>query len=236
MQTGIRTLTDTDLQVTTSTNQETLGAVGATADGRKFRYVQTDAVAGLNIGLLAVAPAPVVDHTNLSLNTTSNTAVGSNVVVVDVGATACQENQYAGGYLVVRSGAGAGATYRIDGNSYSAGNGPVVVTLFDVIATALDTATTVVDLINPFSGVLATTTASAPVGVAQVDFAPGYFGWVQTKGYCSVLADGASGAGDGVGQSTNVAGAVTNSWNTMVGVSLEANVDTEYNPVDLYIA
>lgn len=236
MQTGIRTLTDTDLQVTTNTNQETLGAVGATADGRKFRYVQTDAVAGLNIGELGVAAATIADHTNLSLNTTSNEAVGSNVVVVDVGATACQENQYAGGYLVIRDGAGAGAAYRIDGNSYSAGNGPVVVTLFDVIATALDTATTVVDLISPFAGVAASTTLSDPVGVAQVNFAPGYFGWVQTNGYASVLCEGGFTPGGAVGQSQTTAGALAAGTTYNFGVALDTVLDTEYGAVDLRIA
>jgi hypothetical protein len=238
METGIRSLTSTDLRVTTSTNQETLGAVGSTADGRLFRYVQADASAGLAIGKLGVAPAVVANHVNRSLASTSNTAVGSNVVTVSVGATACAANQYAGGYLVVRDGAGAGAAYRIDGNSYSAGSGSVVVTLFDTIQTALSTSTSKVDLVNPFAGVAASTTLSQPVGVATVELAAGYFGWVQTKGIASVLIDGTPGKGDAVIQSDAVAGAVEVAGSTtqQIGVMPEAGVDTKYNQVALNIA
>lgn len=236
METGVRSLTSTDLNVTTTSSTETLGAVGVTADGRKFRYVSTDAVAGLGQGLLGVAPAPVADHTNLSLNANSATAVGSSVVTVDIGATACVTDQYAGGYLIVRAGAGAGTAYRINGNTQSAGNGPVQVTLFDEISTALDTATSVVDLINPYFGVVASATGSGPVGVAQVGFAAGAYGWVQTSGVASVLIDGAVNTGDSVGQSTNVAGAVFSSWNNFVGNAVADGVDTEYCAVNLNIS
>lgn len=236
METGVRSLTSTDLNVTTTSSTETLGAVGVTADGRKFRYVSTDAVAGLGQGLLGISPAPIADHTNLSLNANSAEAVGSSVVTVDIGATACVTDQYAGGYLIVRDGAGAGAAYRINGNTQSAGNGPVQVTLFDELSTALDTATTTVDLINPYSGVLADTTSSAAVGVAQVDFAAGAYGWVQTSGYASVYCEGGWTSGQPVGQSLGFAGGVSQGGNPSIGNALDASLDTEHGPVQLNIA
>jgi hypothetical protein len=235
METGIRSLTSTDLNVTTSTNQETLGAVGVTADGRKFRYVQSDAVAGLGAGLIGVAPAQDPNTIGCSLSATSLEAVGTQVVTVDVGG-AVATDQLAGGYLVVRSGAGEGAAYRINGNTQTAGAGACQVTLFDAVSIALDSATTVVDLVNTFSGVIASTTAGVPVGAAQVDFAPGYYGWVQTSGFAAVLNDGGWVAGDSLEQSTGVAGALASSGGWEVAVALDAGVDTEYSTVNLAIA
>lgn len=237
METGIRSLTSTDLRVTTSTATETLGAVGVTADGRRFRYVKSDASGGLAVGKLGVAPAVVANHVNRSLGSTSNVAVGSTVVTVAIGATACTTDQYAGGYLVVRDGAGAGAAYRINGNTSSAGSTDVTVSLVDPVSTALSTSTSKVDLVNPFNGVAASTTLAQPVGVATKAFAAGEYGWVQTAGVASVLIDGTPAKGAGVIQSDAVAGAVEVAGSTtkVIGVMPEAGVDTKYNQVALNI-
>jgi hypothetical protein len=155
MEHGIRTLTSTDLRDTTSTNTETLGAIGRTADGREFKYVKADASNGLAIGKLGVAPAIVANHVNRSLDSTSAVAVGSRQVVVALGNTAATADQYAGGYLVVRDGTGKGAAYRINGNSAANANASTTVTLLDPVATALSTSDSKVDLINPYNGVVA---------------------------------------------------------------------------------
>lgn len=241
MESGFRQLTSTDLKVTTSTNTETLGAVGATADGRMFRYVKADASGGLAAGKLGVAPAIVANHVNRSLGSSSNTAVGSTVVTVAVGATAVTTDQYAGGYLVVRDGAGAGQCLRVNGNTSSAGSTDITVSLVDPVATALSTSTSKVDLINPFNGVVASTTLSQAVGVAPVTLAAGYYGWVQTKGVASALADGIITKGYGIVQSTSVAGAFMISagnaaTSQVCGFAPEATVDTKYNQVALNIA
>lgn len=236
METGIRSLTSTDLRVTTTTATETLGAVGATADGRKFRYVKADDMAGLAAGLLGVAPVPDANFVGCSLAATSLTAVGTQVVSVSVGA-AVNTDQFAGGYLVVKDGTGAGTAYRINGNTETAGAGDCEVTLYDAVASALDVANTVVDLLNPFNGVEASTTQGQPVGVATVAIAAGHHGWVQTQGVAAVLADGPITAGDGVAQSANDAGAIQSTQGgtaILLGVS-QAAADTEYAAVALNI-
>jgi len=240
METGIRTLTSTDLRDTTSTNTETLGAIGRTADGREFRYVKADASAGLAIGKLGVAPAVTANHVNRSLDSTSDVAVGSKVIKVALGATAATQDQYAGGYLIVRDGTGKGAAYRINGNSAAASSGTTTVSLQDSIATALAVADSKVDLVNPYNNVIASTTLSQSVGVAQVSLAAGYYGWIQTKGIASVLADGIITKGYAAVPSTSVAGAIAISAGNAatsqeVAIVPEATVDTKYNQVLLTI-
>lgn len=241
METGIRSLTSTDLKVTTSTATETLGAVGVTADGRRFRYVKSDGSGGLAAGKLGVAPAVTANHVNRSLGSSSNVAVGSTVVTVAVGATAVTADQYAGGYLVVRDGTGKGQCLRINGNTSSAGSTDITVSLADPVATALSTSDTKVDLTNPFYGVVASTTLAQAVGVAPVTMAAGYYGWVQTQGIASVLADGIITKGYAVVQSTSVAGAVmitaaNAATSQLIGFTPEATVDTKYNQLLLEIA
>ena len=236
METGIRSLTASDLKTVSSTNLETLGAVGATADNRLFRYVYADATNGLAIGKLGVAPAATANHVNRSLGSTSPVAVGGKTVTVAVGATAVTADQYAGCYLVVRDGTGKGQTLRVNGNSSSAGSTDITVSLADPISTALLLSDSKVDLINPFYGVVASATLSESVGVAPITIPAGNYGWVQTKGIASVLADGIITKGYGVVQSTSVAGAVAISagnaaTSQVVGVAPEATVDTKYNQI-----
>lgn len=240
MQDGIRTLTNTDLRTTTTSQLDTLGALGQTADGRLFRYVSADGT-GLSIGKLAVAAAVVGNHVNRSLASTSLVAVGTTLVQVSVGATAVTANQYADGYLVVRDGTGKGAAYRIDGNSaVTSAGGTVNVTLYDPIATALAVADSKVDLISPYNGVTHSTTLSKGIGVATVAVAASAFGWVQSRGTTSVLADGVITKGYAFVQSTSVSGAVAISagnaaTSQTLGKVAEATVDTKYNQADLNI-
>ena len=240
METGIRSLTSSDLKVTSTTNLETLGAVGATADNRLFRYVYTDATNGLGIGKLGTAPAATANHVNRSLGSASPVAVGGKTVTVAVGATAVTADQYAGGYLVVRDGTGKGQVLRVNGNSSSAGSTDITVSLADPISTALSLSDSKVDLINPFYGVVAATGLAQAVGVAPVTFAAGTYGWVQTKGIASVLADGVITKGYACVQSTSVQGAVAitsanAATSQLVGVAPEATVDTKYTQILLDI-
>lgn len=242
MESGVRILTNSDLFNHGTTKLDTLGARGVTADGRRFVYVQADSSAGLAVGKLGVAAAVVANHVNRSLDATSAVAAGSNQVVVSVGATAVTADQYADGYLVVRDGTGKGQCLRIDGNSaVSSAGGAVTVKLADPVISALSTADSKVDLISPFSGVVASTTLSRPVGVAIATLAASEYGWVQTHGTASVLSDGIITKGVGAIQSTSVAGAVAIAavaaigTMSVVGYAPEATVDTKYNQLKLAI-
>lgn len=239
MQNGVRILTNEDLFVHGTTKGETLGARGATRDGRQFVYVLSDSSAGLAVGKLGVRAAVTANHVNRSLDSTSLVAAGSLQIVVSVGATAVTQDQYADGYVVVRDGTGKGQTLQIAGNTaVSSAGGAVTVLLQDAVITALSLADTKVDLISPWSGVVASTTLAQAVGVPLVTLAAGEYGWVQTKGPASVLADGIITKGYAAVQSTSVAGALMISaanaaTSQTAAVAPEATVDTKYNQFEL---
>ena len=241
METGIRTLTNTQITDHSTSKQETLGARGQTADGRRFVYALSDSSAGLAAGKLGVAAAVTANHVNRSLDSTSPVAVGSTYVVVSVGATAVTADQYADGYLIVRDGTGKGQALRISGNaSVSSAGGAVRVQLADPVAITLSTSDSKVDLASPFSGVVASTTLSRAIGVPLVTLAAGEYGWLQTNGTAAVLSDGVITKGYEAVQSTSVAGAVTISAGNAatsqgVGVAPEATVDTKYTGIKLNI-
>lgn len=241
MNDGVRILTDSDIKDHGTTQLNTLGARGATADGRRFVYVKADGSAGLAVGKLGVAAAVTTNHVNQSLASTSNVAIGSVSLDVTLGATAAAADLYKDGYLVVRDGTGKGQCLRINGNtSVSSAGGTCHVQLYDPVQIALSTSDSKVDLISPFSGVVASTTLSRAVGVAPVTLAAAEYGWVQTHGTASVLADGIITKGYGVVQSTSVAGAVAISagnaaTSQVVGSAPEATVDTKYNQIRLTI-
>lgn len=234
---GIRTLTDSDLRDVTSTKTTQLGAVGATEDGRLFRYAGAGASA-INAGQLAIAAAKVANHENISLASTSQTAVGSKIITVTLGATAATQDQYAEGTLVINDGAGAGAAYRISGNTAGASSGTVVVSLAEPIATALSTSTTKVTLVaNDYAAVITSTTAGLPIGIPQVTIPANNYGWVQRSGISAPLAQGAVTKGNGIVQSTTTAGAITTeaagTLTLRVGIAAEALVDTKYYRANL---
>ena len=237
MEQGIRTLTNTDLFTHGATKLEQLGARGVTADGRRFVYVQADASAGLAAGKLGVAAAATSTHANRSLDSSSLTAVGTKTLVVSVGA-AVTADQYADGLLIVRDGTGKGQTLRINGNTAAAGAGTITVSLADGVITALSTADSKVDLLSPYAGAVASTTASRALGVPLVTLAAAEFGWVQTHGTAAVLSDGAVSKAAPVKQSTSVAGAVAAvaaATDTAIGSAPEATVDTKYTQIKLSI-
>lgn len=237
MEQGIRTLTNTDLFTHGATKLEQLGARGVTADGRRFVYVQSDASAGLAAGQLGVAPAANSNTANQSLGTNSLTAVGTKTLVVAV-AGAVSADAFADGLLIVRDGTGKGQTLRVNGNTASAGAGTITVSLADGVVTALSTADTKVDLLSPYAGIVASTTASVSRGVPLVTLAAGEYGWVQTHGVAAVLSNGAITKATPVKQSTAVAGAVAAvaaATDFAIGAAPEATVDTKYTQIKLSI-
>ena len=89
-----RALTESDLRQVDSKQLVTLGAVGRTYDERYFRYCGIGSSA-VGAGLLVITPAVVANHTNISVASTSNTAIGSMSVDVTLGNTAATQDQYA---------------------------------------------------------------------------------------------------------------------------------------------
>jgi hypothetical protein len=151
-------------------------------------------------------------------------AVGTAGVVGDMflkltnGTTVLTGGEMTGGiaYVSVNSATGTnlGQEYTITGNSAAGNGGALTVYIDRPLRTALTVSTSKVTLKpSPYNGVLqaiATTLTNVPVGVAIFPIAASQYGWIQTKGLCSVLADSTSIiAGSAVTGASGTAGAVT---------------------------
>ena len=183
-----------------------LGTLGFTADGRKFRYARTGAVA-LVTGDVLQSPA---ETTGAQSRIVAAASIGdTSITTTDTLTTTA--DQFVDGYIIVTGEAstGTGHIYRIKSH-------PVVSAavctfqLYDKIKVAL-TATTQVDIVaNPYRGVItwpATQTGSA-IGVAFVAAPIDSYTWIQTGGIASVLTTGTVAVGANVSASTASASAV----------------------------
>jgi len=204
------------------------------ADQRKFRYAK--ASAALTAGYLYVAASPITDHHNCAAASTAS--VGDTQVTLTLGATAATANAYAEGYLIANDNSPEGETYLIKSNPAADASASLTLTLFTPLKTAVTTSSEFCLVHNTYVDVQASTTQTLqPAGVAFVDVtAADDFGWLQTRGVCSVLADEtvAAGAEATIGSST--AGAVeTKDADTepLVANALVAGVDTEFRPMFL---
>lgn len=209
MESGIRTLTAADLNQNTTQKLEAFGAVGATSDGRRFRYC--GAGGALTAGNLVIGAGTTSGHLNIAVAAAAK--ANDTSVVVTLGAAAATVDQYADGFLVVGvDGSGVPITRRIKGNT--SGNSSTQITVFlyqsEPLAFALTTSNVVSLIPNPFSTVTASATAGNPVGVAASSIPSASFGWVQVYGPVGIVND-AAGALSALGkikQSSTVAGAV----------------------------
>lgn len=212
------------------------------ADGREFVIVQNGTVA-LTAGKLVQAPPIVANHQNLAVTAYSpaSSTQPYTTITVTLGATAATVNQYAGGFVVVNDNNGEGQTLKIASHPAADSAGSLTLTLEDTAVTAITTASEVCLIPNLYVGVVInpTTATNTPVGVtlyaiaASTASTTNVFGFIQTKGPVSALAQGAIGVGLGAMPSTSVAGAlaVIDATGAQVARALQAGVDTEYRTV-----
>lgn len=189
-----------------TTQLHKLGERATTGDGRKFRYAKVGGTA-LVVGNLLQCPAEVTNHQDL---TPAAAAIGATSITVTLGATAATANQYSEGWAVITVTPGLGYQYKIKSHPAADASASLVVTLEDPIEVALTTSSRVDLVLNPYNGVIQcpTTLTGAPVGVAVNNIAASSFGWIQTGGVASILADGANAVGANVVASNGTAGAV----------------------------
>ena len=215
-----------------SFNESTqLGGKATTGDGRNFRYVLAGAAA-LVPGKLQQASAEVTGNQNLAV---AAAAIGDNSITTTSTVTVT-ENQLAGGYVSVSVTPGVGYTYKIAGHAAATG-AVVTLNLEDPIIVALTTSSRVDLLASPYRSVVVNpaTASSAPVGVAVAATPAAYYGWVQTTGAATVLADGTVVVGTSVCASNGTAGAVeaTAGVQALVGTALSGIATTEYGAINL---
>lgn len=220
-----------------STNPKYAVGFGFTrADGNKYRYCHLGAISnrgtlistdvsesnlpkgsGINAGAL------VANVTKRAGETLNPNVVGARYMQLVITATA---DQFAGAYINIVSGAGAGFTYRITGNTADTADNPVdgniYMDLNDSIQVAIDSTSDLVIAGSAYANVEgATTTDRVAIGVTVTNNSATSWGWVQSAGIIGVLQDVIIG---GVGRqlylSSNTTGAVMS-----VPTGLNSNVD-----------
>lgn len=259
METGIRTLTESDLSTLTTTKQTEYGALGATADGRRFRYVGFGGTSTVAPGVLVVAPAAVSNYQGLAITAvgtgnqaTANLLAGSTTLVLTNGATAVTQDQFAEGYLEViqTSGTNQGpVVYKIRGNSAAAANTGYIVVNLDTAEPLRNTQTLVAGtdtanlVVSPFSAVVASATAARVVGATLIQVPNSStvtnYGWVITSGNTFLTNDAGGNltVGQPVAQSTTTAGNIVASGATtfQIGQTTKAFNASTAGPVRLHL-
>jgi hypothetical protein len=234
--TASRVVSGQDFRDISSTKQMAIGSYQETKDGRGYRYVRAGGTA-LDPGKIVVAATVDSNHSNESVAVAASAGV-KEVSVAIAGTIAA--NAYDDGYLTINDAAGEGITYQINSHTAFTGSGTVVVRLADPIEVALTTSSEATLTKNPWADVVISVADQADlcVGVPNVTVTAAYFGWVQTKGMCSVLADEAVAAGLDLTIGSSTVGAVEAAdaaGEQVIGTCIHAAVDTEYHSVYLKI-
>ena len=191
-----------------STQQGNVGAMRELADGRRFRYAYFGAATAAGLLVSQDVSATAVVETNDIV--TAADAAATKVTITDSGTLgSATADQYAGGYLHTTDDAGEGYTYRIRGNTAASSNA-VDFTLYDGLVIAVTTATDVAITGSLYGSVHGATAGTDYIisGVTNRVMQASYYGWVQTTGVCTILADGTIAIGDNLTLSDGVAGAV----------------------------
>ena len=210
-------------------------------DGRVFYWGRMYSATAIGPNKLAQAAAPIANHTTQTGTLTGTTVVtgvdASTTITATLGATAGIEAQYQGGFLNIESATtGAGQQWRIGYHAWVASSGVLTFSTNDPVQVATSGTTTWSLKENPWAGLIinpATTVTGIAAGVVNTSWAaaatatvatPGYiqtavtptysqpnYGWIQTWGQCSVLADTANNVvGTAIqGAAAATAGAVT---------------------------
>ena len=191
-----------------STAKHSIGEKLELEDGRVFRYAYT--AAAINPGLLVSQDVSATAIVEADGKLTAASAGATAVTYTDSGTVgSATANQYQGAMLHVTDDAGEGHQYRIK-SSTAASSNAVTFTLFDGLAVAVTTDTDVAVTGGLWYNVLGATAGTDGVisGVTPVGLSANYYGWVQTAGVATVLADGSIAIYDNLTLSDGVAGAV----------------------------
>ena len=130
MQDGVRILTETDLNVLTTTKQTQFGAIGVTEDGRRFRYVSFGGTSTIAPGLIVTAAPLVAAFQGMVITATTVAAGGQTsanlagsqsglgqIVLTNSSSTAITQDQFAEGYLDIIVGGASADTGQYRGRS-----------------------------------------------------------------------------------------------------------------------
>lgn len=223
-----------ELFTSSATQGIDLGAFATSGDGRAFRYVLAGATA-LVPGKLQQSAAE--DTTNWENLTPAAAAIGATTITITTSTTNAV-NVFANGYMVVTVTPGQGYMYQVKSNAASAA-GNLTVVLADPIQVALTTSSRIDFIPSPYMNAIVnpTTATGTVIGAAIYPIAAAQYGWVQTHGPASVLAQGTVVVGSQVAASSTTAGAVVATSGVLanVGYAITGIATTEYGAIFLQV-
>lgn len=227
-------LTNQDARKVSATQLHVLGSIAETVDGRVYRYSKVGA-SNIALGKLNVNADLDSNVVNKAVSAASD--AGSYNVNFTAGG-AVTADAYRDGFLTVNDATSEGIAYAVKGNT--AGTALTVELKEPVVAGLVASTSEVTLKKNTFDSVVisATDQADQVTGVSNVAATAAYFGWLQTRGECAVLADEAVTKGLALTIGTGVAGAVEAldaAGEQQIGFASEALVDTEYRSAFLTI-
>ena len=226
-----------------STQNFPLGARRSFPDGRSFRYAEFGAA--VNAGLIVsqdISATCLAETNDIVIAASGAFSPAADSTKLQITLASITADDYAGGYLHITDDAGEGYQYRIQSNSATGAttSGTVDIYLYDPIVTALTAGATDIAITgNLWNGVIGAVAASDSImsGVTARTMQSGYFGWVQTTGVATILADGTIAIRDNLTLSDGVTGAVQlkdAEVEPLVGFALFAPDDTGHVGVRLY--
>lgn len=174
----------------------TLGTLGWTSDGRRFRLGFL-AANGTTLAPCKNTQGPAQSSIN-NLGTVSAQSIGDTQITYTFtgGAQTTTLNQYAGGYISIATGTGSPIQYQISGSPVVTSSTTIVLTLQDPIVVATTGSVTANLWVQPYSAVIIspTTLTGTITGVPLVSVVAtstlGTFFWAQTGGLGTCLGQG----------------------------------------------
>lgn len=228
-----------DVLTSSSTQQMPIGCYAELSDGRGYRYSLVGAVSTV---AGKVYQGPALDATNLQPSGglgVAAAAIGTTTVTVSTSTTVAA-NLLQNGFLSVAITPGQGYLYSIKSNTVTAGAAGLVIELADPLLVALTTSSKVIVAQNTYSGVVIEpgTPTAAIAGVPNSVITNAQWGWLQTRGPCSVLFTGTGAAGKAVGSlsgGTSGSAAPAIAATNILGYHMATGITGEYALVHLVI-
>jgi len=210
---GIGSRAGQGIYAESSTAKFAIGEKLEFADGRCFRYGYT--AAAVNAGLLVsqdVSATTLVESDDIVIAASGDYSPSAGSSKVQITLASISANDYAGALLQITDDAGEGIQYRIKSNSATGAttSGKVDIELFDPIKVALTTSSDFAIVGSLWYNVRGATAGTDYVvsGVTPIAFTANYYGWFQTAGIATILADGSIAIADNLTLSDGVTGAV----------------------------
>ncbi len=253
------------LYETSTTQKGPVGARRVLSDGRVYRYSYF--VGAANRGTLVAQDATSQTVAETAATTVRNSAgtaadISSSdnvntlyLLDTDTITAANSNDVFAGGYLHVINSDVGGYTYKIRGNTYTASTSVMAVDLYDNIVADISSESELAITGNPYNylQIYNNGTDDVIAGVSIMTQAADSYGWVQTWGIGTVLADESAGTiaagtiaqgSDGVnGAAQPFGGGATNSesdhsYDTepVIGYFISAATNGNHTPIFLQLA